>query len=184
MVVRHHAFIAVIIGIVIGLVAQPGSRTSAGADSAGDPSNVGSWWSFLTGLVPNNFLALGAKTTVAESGTATTSLSFNILQLLVIAAAIGIAALKVGKKAEPFLAFNASLLAIVQKVLWWIIRLAPIGTAALIGNAVATYGWDAIGSLGVFTVSIYVGLAVVFFLVYPVIVRAHGLSVRNFYSGV
>ena len=43
---------------------------------------------------------------------------------------------------------------------------------------------DAIGSLGVFTVSIYVGLAVVFFLVYPVIVRAHGLSVRNFYSGV
>lgn len=178
------AFIAVIIGIVIGLVAQPGSRTSAGADSAGDPSSVGSWWSFLTGLVPNNFLALGAKTTVAESGTATTSLSFNILQLLVIAAAIGIAALKVGKKAEPFLAFNASLLAIVQKVLWWIIRLAPIGTAALIGNAVATYGWDAIGSLGVFTVSIYVGLAVVFFVVYPLIVRAHGLSVRAFYSGV
>lgn len=106
------------------------------------------------------------------------------MQLLVIAAAIGIAALKVGKKAEPFLEFNASLLAIVQKVLWWIIRLAPIGTAALIGNAVATYGWDAIGSLGVFTVSIYVGLAVVFFVVYPLIVRAHGLSVRNFYSGV
>ena len=76
------------------------------------------------------------------------------------------------------------MLAIVQKVLWWIIRLAPIGTAALIGNAVATYGWDAIGSLGVFTVSIYVGLAVVFFVVYPLIVRAHGLSVRAFYSGV
>lgn len=185
------AFIAVIIGIVIGLVAQPGSRTGVEATAAKDPSSVGSWWSFLTGLVPNNFLALGSKTSVATevvdgtaTSTATTSLSFNILQLLVVAAAIGIAALKIGDKAEPFLTFNASLLAIVQKVLWWIIRLAPIGTAALIANAVATYGWDAIGSLGVFTVAIYVGLAIVFFVVYPIIVRTHGLSVRQFFSGV
>lgn len=107
-----------------------------------------------------------------------------MLQLLVVAAAIGIAALKVGAKAEPFLQFNASLLAIVQKVLWWIIRLAPIGTAALIANAVATYGWDAIGSLGWFTAAVYIGLAVVFLVVYPVLIRAHGLSVRAFYSGV
>lgn len=185
------AFIAVIIGIVIGLVTQPGSRTGVDATAAKDPSSVGSWWSFLTGLVPNNFFALGSKTSVTTqaagdgfASTATSSLSFNILQLLVIAAAIGIAALKIGEKAEPFLAFNASLLAIVQKVLWWIIRLAPIGTAALIANAVATYGWDAIGSLGVFTVAIYVGLAIVFFVVYPIIVRAHGLSVRQFFSGV
>lgn len=115
---------------------------------------------------------------------ATTSLSFNVLQLLVIAGAIGIAALKIGPKAAPFLEFNASLLAIVQKVLWWIIRLAPIGTAALIANAVATYGWDAIGSLGVFTAAIYIGLAIVFFVVYPILIAAHGLSVRSFFSGV
>lgn len=177
------AFVAVIVGIVIGLVAQPGSRTGVDAALADEPSSSGSWWSFLTGLVPNNFLALGARTSETE-GALSTSLNFNILQLLVVAAAIGIAALKVGKAAEPFLTFNASLLAIVQKVLWWIIRLAPVGTAALIGNAVATYGWDAIGSLGVFTVSIYVGLAIVFFVIYPIIVRAHGLSVRSFYSGV
>ncbi|MDQ1179315.1 dicarboxylate/amino acid:cation symporter [Rhodococcus sp. SORGH_AS_0301] len=177
------AFIAVIVGIIIGLVAQPGSRTGVSPDLGKEPSSTGSWWSFLTGLVPNNFLALGARTSETE-GALSTTLNFNILQLLVVAAAIGIAALKVGKAAEPFLTFNASLLAIVQKVLWWIIRLAPIGTAALIANAVATYGWDAIGSLGVFTVSVYAGLAIVFFVVYPIIVRAHGLSIRNFYSGV
>ncbi|MDV7198885.1 dicarboxylate/amino acid:cation symporter [Rhodococcus kroppenstedtii] len=177
------AFVAVIVGIVIGLVAQPGSRTGVDAALEKAPATSGSWWSFLTGLVPNNFLALGARTSETE-GALSTSLNFNILQLLVVAAAIGIAALKVGKAAEPFLTFNASLLAIVQKVLWWIIRLAPIGTAALIGNAVASYGWDAIGSLGVFTVSVYVGLAIVFVVIYPIIVRAHGLSVRSFYSGV
>ncbi|BCN54611.1 Na+/H+-dicarboxylate symporter [Prescottella equi] len=182
------AFIAVLIGIVVGLITQPGSNTTVDATKATEPKTGGSWWAFLTGLVPQNFLGLGAKTTVtgdAASGfSATTSLSFNVLQLLVVAIAIGIAALKVGEKAEPFLNFNAALLAIVQKVLWWIIRLAPIGTAALIAKAVATYGWDAIGQLGVFTIAIYIGLAIVFFVVYPIIIRVHGLSVKNFYSGV
>ena len=42
--------------------------------------------------------------------------------------AIGIAALKVGEPAEPFLGLVRSALAIVQKVLWWVILLAPIGT--------------------------------------------------------
>ncbi|MBC2639165.1 MULTISPECIES: dicarboxylate/amino acid:cation symporter [unclassified Rhodococcus (in: high G+C Gram-positive bacteria)] len=176
------AFIAVVIGIVIGLVTQPGSHTTV-TGAGKEPSTTGSWWAFVTGLVPSNFLGLNAKTTLTE-GAASTSLSFNVLQLLVVAAAIGIAALKVGAKAEPFLQFNASLLAIVQKVLWWIIRLAPIGTAALIANAVATYGWDAIGSLGWFTAAVYIGLAIVFLVVYPVLIRAHGLSVRAFYSGV
>ncbi|WP_009474487.1 dicarboxylate/amino acid:cation symporter [Rhodococcus sp. JVH1] len=176
------AFIAVVIGIVIGLVIQPGSHTTV-TGAGKEPATTGSWWAFVTGLVPSNFLGLNAKTTLTE-GAASTSLSFNVLQLLVVAAAIGIAALKVGAKAEPFLQFNASLLAIVQKVLWWIIRLAPIGTAALIANAVATYGWDAIGSLGWFTAAVYIGLAIVFLVVYPVLIRAHGLSVRAFYSGV
>jgi len=97
---------------------------------------------------------------------------------------VGIAALKVGKAAEPFLNLNASALAVIQKVLWWIIRIAPLGTIGLIGNAVAIYGWDTIGSLGKFTVAIYVGLALVLFAVYPVLVRSHGLSVKQYFSGV
>ncbi|MCQ4120673.1 dicarboxylate/amino acid:cation symporter [Rhodococcus tibetensis] len=176
------AFIAVVIGIVVGLLTQPGAHTTVTGEGK-EPATTGSWWAFVTGLVPSNVLGLSAKTTVTE-GAASTSLSFNVLQLLVVAAAIGIAALKVGAKAEPFLQVNAALLAIVQKVLWWIIRLAPIGTAALIANAVATYGWDAIGSLGWFTAAVYIGLALVFLVVYPVLIRAHGLSVRAFYSGV
>lgn len=177
------AFVAVIVGLVVGLLVEPGARTAVSTSAEKTPGTTGSWWAFLTGLVPNNFLGLNVKTTLAE-GAATTTLSFNVLQLLVVAVAVGIAALKVGTKAAPFLEINASLLAIVQKILWWIIRLAPIGTAALIANAVATYGWDAIGSLGWFTAAVYIGLAVVFFVVYPILLRVHGLSVRNFYSGV
>ena len=176
------ALIAVSIGIALGLLLQPGDSTSVTRDAAAEPGAVGDWWAFLTGLIPSNVLGLEASTSLDDTGAATTDLSFNVLQLLVIAIALGVAALKTGEAAQPFLAFNQAALEIVQKVLWWVIRLAPIGTVGLLGNAVASYGWDAIGSLGVFTAAIYAGLALVLFVVYPVLLRVHGLSVRRWFA--
>jgi Na+/H+-dicarboxylate symporter len=177
------ALIAVSIGIGLGLIMQPGKHTSVTEAAAAAPSSQGDWWAFLTGLIPTNILGLQASTYV-EDGSATTNISFNILQLIVVAVALGIAALKVGEKAEPFLAFNQAALEIVQKVLWWVIRLAPLGTVGLLGYAVADYGWDAIGSLGRFTAAVYIGLALVIGFVYPVLLRVHGLSVRRWFSTV
>ncbi|MBT8160022.1 MULTISPECIES: dicarboxylate/amino acid:cation symporter [Arthrobacter] len=176
------SLIAVMIGIGLGVLFQPGAGTgiTKKAEYAG---KTGDWWAFLTGLFPHNFLGLGASTTVTD-GVASTSVSFNVLQILVIAIAVGVAALKVGKQAEPFLNLNASALAVIQKVLWWIIRVAPLGTIGLIGNAVAVYGWDTIGSLGKFAVAIYAGLVLVLFVVYPILVKTHGLSIKQYYSGV
>src|SRR5699024_8308074 len=77
-----------------------------------------------------------------------------------------------------------SFLKIIQIVLWWIIRLAPIGSAALIGNAVATYGWSALGSLGKFVLAIYVGLAIVMFVIYPVVLKLNGIPVLGFFKRV
>ncbi|WP_431277445.1 dicarboxylate/amino acid:cation symporter [Leifsonia poae] len=181
------ALIAVSIGIVLGVIIQPGSRASHGDLAAAAPATVGTWWNFLIGLVPGNFVGAQVNTvvTAGDGGAAAVStVSFNVLQLIVVAVAAGIAALKIGDKAEPFLKLNASALAIVQKILWWIIRIAPIGTFALIGNAVASYGWTTIGSLAWFVAAIYIGLALVLFVVYPIIVRSNGLSVRQYYSGV
>ncbi|CAG7845012.1 Proton/glutamate-aspartate symporter [Pseudoclavibacter triregionum] len=172
------ALIAVVVGIAVGLVLQPGAgQIAAGTPKA--PSTTGGWFDFLRGLVPGNFLGLGASMRDEKP-----VLSFDALQVLVISIAVGIAALKVGEKAKPFLALSESLLAIVQKVLWWIILLAPIGTAGLIGNAVASYGWSALGSLGTFVVAIVIGIAIIGFVVYPILAKLHGLSVRRFLSGV
>lgn len=176
------ALVSVTIGMVLGVAFQPGANTGQSAP-ANYEGKTGDWLGFLTGLIPSNFLGLGASTSIAD-GAAITSVSFNVLQILVVAIAVGVAALKVGKVAEPFLTFSASALAIIQKVLWWIIRVAPIGTVGLIGNAVATYGWDTIGALGKFTVAIYVGLALVLFVFYPILVRSHGLSIKQYFSGV
>ena len=178
------AFIAVSIGIVLGLVLQPGAK--AGNDlEAGDPYTVGTWWNFLLGLIPQNFLGLTVSTNPGPvDGTYASSVGFNILQVIVVAAVVGIAALKAGKKAEPFLVFTESLLKIIQRVLWWIIRIAPIGTFGLIGAAVVKYGWDKLTSLAWFAGAVYIGLALVIFAVYPILVKAHGLSIKQYFSGV
>jgi Na+/H+-dicarboxylate symporter len=169
------ALVAVSLGIGLGLLTQPGRYSSVDATAQAAPETTGSWWDFLTGLVPANILGLQSS---AEGG-----LSFHPLQLIVLAVAVGVAALRIGEPAEPFLALTRSALAIVQKLLWWVILLAPIGTVGLIGNAVASYGWESLGSLGVFAGSVYAGLALVLFVVYPVLLRLHGLSPLRYFAG-
>ena len=177
------ALIAVLIGIALGLILQPGLHTSVAAAAAKAPKTHGSWLDFLTGLVPGNILGLAASTKVSDAGVATTSLSFNVLQIVVISLVAGIAALKVGEAGEAFLKFNASALAIVRKVLWWVIRLTPIGTIGLFGNAVAQYGWTTLGQLGAFTGAIYIGLGLVLLVVYPTILALNGLNPIKFFQG-
>jgi Na+/H+-dicarboxylate symporter len=177
------AFAAVLIGIALGIVLEPGLRAGVDPALAKAPAAAGSWLDFLKGVVPGNTLGLTASTSLKD-GAATTALGFNVLQLIVIAVAIGAAAVRVGAAGEPFLAFNASLQAIVRRLLFWVIRLTPIGTAALIGDAVARYGWNALASLGWFALAVYLGLAAVAFIVYPVVLKANGLSPLAFYRGV
>lgn len=176
------AFIAVLIGIALGLIIQPGINSGVLAASAKAPGSVGSWLDFLKGLVPANMLGLQASTRI-DGGAATTRLGFNVLQLLVISIVIGVAALKVGERANAFLSFNESLLAIVRKILWWVIRLTPIGTIGLLGNAVAQYGWQTLQQLSWYAFAIYLGLAIVLLIVYPVLLILHGLSPLRFFAG-
>ena len=168
------SLIAVTIGIVIGLVTSPGANATIGTAGAQAPSHSGSWLDFLQSIVPANILGLES-----DEG----SLSFNVLQLVVIGIALGAAALAVGPKATPFFDFTRSVLDIFSKLVWWIIRLAPIGSAGLIGKAVASYGWDLVSPLAVFTIDVYVGCAIVLFVVYPLLARAHGLSPRHYFAG-
>ena len=178
------ALIAVVRGLIIGIVMQPGAHADAASLNAGAPDSQGSWLGFLTGLIPVNFLGLEVATAPDESGALTSDVNFNILQLIIVSGAIGIAAVKVGKAAEPFLEFTEAALAVVQKVVWWIVRIAPIGTLGLIGNAVNSYGWSTMGSLLWFVVAVYIGSPTVVFTVYPALARANGLSVRQYFSGV
>lgn len=177
------SLIAVLIGLAVGVVMQPGVGTGQTAPASYQAREVG-WLDFLTSMVPANFLGLTVSTRTGDDGALTSSPTFNVLQILVIAIVVGVAALKVGEKAAPFLDFSRSVLAVIQKLLWWIIRLAPIGTVGLLGNAVASYGWSTMGTLAKFVVAVYLGLAIIMLVVYPLLARLHGLSVRQFFTGV
>ncbi|NJC32560.1 Na+/H+-dicarboxylate symporter [Sphingomonas jejuensis] len=177
------AAIAVTIGIILGLALEPGLRAGVDASAAEAPRSVGSWLDFLKGLLPVNYLGLEAGTRLFDGGAATTSLSFNVLQIVILSIVIGVAALRVGEAAAPFLQFVRSALAITRKVLWWVIRLTPIGSAGLFGTAVAAYGWDSLASLGWFAAAVYLGLAIVLFVVYPAVLLINGLDPIRFFRG-
>ncbi|SDG53946.1 dicarboxylate/amino acid:cation symporter [Pelagibacterium luteolum] len=176
------ALIAVLIGIALGLIIQPGVNTAVTEAAARAPARTGSWLDFLTGLIPSNILGLQASTSLNDSG-ASTSLNFNVLQILVISIAVGIAALKVGDAAKPFLEFNRAFLKVIHKLLWWIIRLTPIATVGLLGNAVAVYGWETLAQLSWYAAAIYIGLAIVLLVVYPTLLTVHGLNPIRYFQG-
>lgn len=175
------ALVAVSIGIVLGLTIQPGLHAAVDTAAAHAPGSSGSWLDFLKGLVPANFLGLTATTSLTD-GRATTTLTFNVLQIIVAAIAIGAAAVRVGPAGEAFLAFNAGALAIFRRLLRWVIALTPIGSAALIGDAVARYGWEALSTLGTFAWAVYLGLGLVLLVVYPALLAANGLSPLRFFA--
>ncbi|WP_274030746.1 dicarboxylate/amino acid:cation symporter [Streptomyces sp. MMBL 11-1] len=164
------SLIAVAIGLAIGLITNPGSGTGLTPKDGALSETKGSWIDFLTGIVPDNVI--------------TPFTELNVLQIVFMAAVAGIAALKLGEKAKPILTLSQSVLELLQKALWWVIRLAPIGTVGLIGYAIADYGWDLIGKYATFTADVYIGCALVMFGIYPLLLAtAAKVSPLQFYKG-
>lgn len=175
------ALLAVTTGIALGLILQPGVHAGVSASSAVAPHTMGSWLDFVKGLIPANFLGLAASSKLAD-GTVSTSLSFNVLQIVGISVAFGFAALSTGAPGQQVLDGVGAVLVVLRRMLSWFVKLAPYGSAGLIGNAVVKYGWDTLGSIGQFALAIYLGLAIVLFVIYPALLRAHGLSPMRYYA--
>ncbi|WEH37493.1 dicarboxylate/amino acid:cation symporter [Streptomyces sp. AM 4-1-1] len=164
------SLIAVAIGLAIGLITNPGSGTGLTPKDGAKPEHSGSWLDFLTGIIPKDVISPFTE--------------LNVLQIVFMAAVAGIAALQLGKRAEPILTLSESVLELLQKALWWVIRLAPIGTIGLIGYAIADYGWDLIGKYATFTADVYIGCALVMFGVYPLLLATVAkVSPLQFFKG-
>ncbi len=164
------SLIAVAIGLAIGLITNPGSGTGLTPKDGKAPEQAGSWLDFLTGIIPENVI--------------TPFTDLNVLQIVFMAAVAGIAALQLGERAQPILNLSEAILELLQKALWWVIRLAPIGTIGLIGYAIADYGWDLIGKYATFTADVYIGCALVMFGVYPLLLATVAkVSPLQFFKG-
>ncbi|MFI0777743.1 dicarboxylate/amino acid:cation symporter [Streptomyces sp. NPDC021212] len=149
------SLIAVAIGLAIGLLTNPGAGTGLTAKDGAKPDEAGSWLDFLTGIVPTDVI--------------TPFTDLQVLQIVFMAAVAGVAALQLGERAQPILTLSQSVLELLQKALWWVIRLAPLGSLGLIGSAIAEYGWNLISKYATFTADVYIGCALVMFGVYPLL---------------
>ncbi|MGW5160163.1 dicarboxylate/amino acid:cation symporter [Nonomuraea wenchangensis] len=154
------AAVSVALAIGLGLLIDPGRGVSLDTGAAKAPEHAGTWLDFVTGILPTNVV--------------TAFTEVNVLQIVFLGAVLGAAALAAGEKAEPALALARSVLELVQKALWWVIRLAPIGTAGLIGKAVSTYGWDLLAPLAKFSAGVYAGCLLVLLAVYPTLLAVWG----------
>jgi Na+/H+-dicarboxylate symporter len=158
------SLIAVLIGLAVGTIINPGHGASLTPDAATvakiSSRDHGSWLDLVTNLVPSNLF---------EAFT-----DGQVLQVVVVALAVGLAAYRLGERAEPFVRFNRVLFDLVQKVLSWVIRLAPLGVLGLIGHAFATYGTQFVRPLLSLVVAVYVGALLVLFVVYPLLLRFVG----------
>jgi Na+/H+-dicarboxylate symporter len=158
------SLIAVLIGIVIGLIARPGTGVQVTPSQATvdrlSQRAQGDWWTFVKDLVPDNFIAAFSEG--------------DVLQVVFLALLIATATYALGDRAAPFVAFNQSVFDVIQKVLGWIIRLAPLGVLGLIGNAFATYGNQFIKPLFSLIWTVYLGAALILFVVYPLLLKFVG----------
>ncbi|GAB1509587.1 dicarboxylate/amino acid:cation symporter [Actinophytocola sp. KF-1] len=158
------SLIAVLIGIAVGTIGNIGSgvRVTPSEDAVANIAerSPGDWWAFVQSIVPTNVFSAFSEG--------------NILQVVFIALLVGGAAYALGDRARVFVDFNRAAFDIIQKVLGWIIWLAPIGVLGLLGNAFASYGNEFFAPLLSLIVAVYVGCALVLFVVYPILLRFVG----------
>ena len=82
----------------------------------------------------------------------------KILPIVVFSILFGIALLQIGSAAQPLVSVLGSGYAAIMRIIGWVIRIAPLGIAALLGNLIATIGFrDLIDNLLAFFLVVIAG---------------------------
>lgn len=169
-------FIAVIIGLSLGLLVKPGNIVDRShvthlqedyvaavqdkALAAGEASDKGPL-NFLNEIVPNNIISAASENT-------------RMLQVIFFAIFFGIAALSIPKeKTKTVSDFFEGLNHIILKMVDYIIMCAPIGVAALMAGLVTAFGGNVsiFTALGAYALTVAAGLFIIILFIYPTLVR-------------
>ena len=107
----------------------------------------------------------------------------EMMAVMVFALVIGVALTLVERKtAEPLLAWLRALFEVVMKVIDFAMHLAPYGVAALLFTLTARFGLDVLGKLGLYVVTVIVGLVLHQFVTYSIVLRTlAGISPLSFF---
>jgi Na+/H+-dicarboxylate symporter len=137
--------IAISLGLLTAIILHPGvgveGFTLEKITETTQAPNLIDW---LVSLIPTNPLA-------ALSGG-------NLLQTILSGALIGIGIQQAGEKAKPFLDFIESIYAISEKILFFILYLAPIGVFALISSVIAVQGFSILTRLITYMIGVVLAI--------------------------
>jgi len=162
--------IAIVIGLVLGNIMQPGIGLSI-AGVTGEAKAAGSISDVILNLFPANPL----KALVDG----------QMLQIIVFALFLGVAAALAGEKGKLFLDFNNSLAETMYGVTAIVMKTAPFGVFALIAVTAAKYGFAVLAPFAKVIAAVYIGCFLQAILVYSGIVTfITRKSPRWFFSGV
>lgn len=148
--------VAIVIGLVLGNIMQPGLGLSI-AGAQGEARAGASVVEVILGIFPANPLK------ALVDGT--------MLQVIVFALFLGVAASLIGEKGQAFLRFNESLAEVMYKVTSFVMKFAPYGVFALIAVTAAKYGVRLLAPFAKVILAVYIGCALQAIFVYSGLIK-------------
>jgi len=162
--------VAIVIGLLLGNIIQPGvGMAIEGAKAvAKEPQTI---FDVILNIFPANPLKALVEGTM--------------LQVIVFALFLGVAATLIGERGKAFLEFNSSLAEVMFKITAIVMKTAPLGIFALIAVTAAKYGPAVLAPFAKVIFAIYLGCILQMLLVYSGLIA--GIVHKSpmwFFSGV
>ncbi len=162
---------AVIIGLILSNIFQPGRGIEIGAASY-EAKEFPSWMDTITGIFPGNILEA--------------MLNANMLQVIFIAVIIGIGIVKVGpSKGKVLYGCLEDIFEVMIVITKWVMQLTPVGILGLMIPAVAQNGLAILLPLGKLILIFYLATAIQIGIVYCVSLKCFSdFELKDFFSGM
>ncbi|GGZ26795.1 dicarboxylate/amino acid:cation symporter [Asticcacaulis endophyticus] len=162
--------LAVTLGLGIGHLFQPGLGLTGLPLAELKPKDIPPVVDVFLGIVPTNIIDAFAKG--------------QVLSVVFVAIIVGAALAALRDKTESLSRIVDQGSQVMFQITRWIIRLTPIGVFGLIGSVVGSYGLESLTPLLGFIGAIYLACLIHVFVIYPILLKLHGLRVSGFYKGV
>src|SRR6185369_696137 len=166
--------VALIIGLVVGAVVQPGAGFNA-TPTAGDANAVAGYagqakaqtvTDFLLNIIPNSVIGAFA--------------GGSILSVILVSLLVGFALSSLGPKAKPVTDVLEGLTHMVFGVVNILMRLAPIGAFGAMAFTIGRYGLSSLGPLAKLIVTLWITAALFVLIVLGGVAAFAGFSIIRF----
>jgi aerobic C4-dicarboxylate transport protein len=166
--------IALLIGLVVGALTQPGAGFNA-TPTAGDANAVAGYagqakaqtvTDFLLNIIPNSIVGAFA--------------GGSILNVILVSLLIGFALSSLGSKAKPVTDVLEGLTQMIFSVVNILMRLAPIGAFGAMAFTVGRYGLSSLGPLAKLIVTLWITSALFVLIVLGGVAAVAGFNIIRF----